>query len=182
MPIICYGWAAAVAVLPNGRRQILSFLLPGDLVSTTLLFDLRPPSLVEAISDVTYRTLHRTQLEAILLTHPSLFEKVCKAWVEEKARSDELIINLGRRTADERIARLILDLAERLQRLGMMLADPMTMEFPLRHHHIADATVLTPVHVSKMISEFRRGGLADIRDRMLTILDPAALRRVAQLP
>lgn len=180
VPVICYGWAATIAILPNGSRQILSFLLPGDLVSTALLFDPRPPALVEAISDVTYRTLNRTQLETLLLRYPGLFEKVCKTWVEEKVRSDELIINLGRRTADERVARLILALAERLRNLGMTRDDPMTMEFLLRHHHIADATGLTPVHVSKVLSDFRRAGLVDIRDRLLTILDPAALRRVAQ--
>ena len=89
-----------------------------------------------------------------------------------------------RRTADERIARLMLNLADRLARRGMTRVDAsaaIEMEFPLRQHHIADATGLTPVHVSKVLSEFRRNGLIRISDRSLTILDPAGFRRVAHM-
>jgi CRP-like cAMP-binding protein len=53
------------------------------------------------------------------------------------------------------------------------------MEFPLRLKHIADATGLTPVHVSKVQTEFQRNGLIEIKDRSLTILDRAELRHIA---
>lgn len=53
------------------------------------------------------------------------------------------------------------------------------MEFPLRQHHIADATGLTTVHVSKVMSEFARGGYIEISNRSLTILDQTGFRRVA---
>ncbi len=181
VPIICSGWAASVIMLSDGSRQILSFLLPGDLVSTALLFEPRPHCLVEAISEVRYRTFKRSELKAVLLKHPDLFEKHSKAWIEEKSRADQLIVDLGRRTADERIARLILNLSERLAQRGMLHAETMEMEFPLRQHHIADAIGLTPVHVSKVLSEFRRNGLIKISDRSLAILDPAGFRRVAHM-
>jgi len=160
------------------------FLLPGDLVSTALLFEPRPHCLVEAVTDVNYRTFKRSELKAILLKYPDLFDRLSKAWIEEKDRADQLIVDLGRRTADERIARLMLNLAERLGRRGMIrtaAAPAIEMDFPLRQHHIADATGLTPVHVSKVLSEFRRSGLIRISDRSLTILDPAGFRRVAQM-
>jgi CRP/FNR family transcriptional regulator len=185
VPIICTGWAASVVTLSDGSRQILSFLLPGDLVSTALLFAPRSHCLVEAITEVRFRTFNRTDLKAVLFKHPDLFDKLSKSWIEEKNRADQLIIDLGRRTADERIARLILGLEERLARRGMAAhEDTMTaveMEFPLRQHHIADATGLTPVHVSKVLSEFRRRGLIRISDRTLTIADPAGFRRIANM-
>jgi CRP-like cAMP-binding protein len=53
------------------------------------------------------------------------------------------------------------------------------MEFPLRQHHVADATGLTPVHVSKLLTDLRRRGLIRINDRSLEILDDGALRRIA---
>jgi CRP/FNR family transcriptional regulator, anaerobic regulatory protein len=184
VPVICNGWAASVVTLSDGSRQILSFLLPGDLVSTTLLFESRPNCLVEAITEVRFRTFKRSYLKALVFEHPDLFDKLAQAWIEEKDRADQLIIDLGRRTADERIARLILNLAERLAKRGMLApacaTSVMEMDFPLRQHHIADATGLTPVHVSKVLSEFRRDGLIKISDRALTILDPAGFRRVAQ--
>jgi CRP/FNR family transcriptional regulator, anaerobic regulatory protein len=179
VPVICEGWAASIAMLSDGNRQILSFLLPGDLVSTALLFSGRSFGSVEAITEVRYRTFKRTELKASLLKNPDFFERFSKAWLEEKARSDQLIADLGRRTAEERIARLILGLQERLARRGLVRSETTDMEFPLRQHHIADATGLTPVHVSKVLSEFRRSGILKISDRSLTILDPIRFRRIA---
>lgn len=184
VPIICSGWAASVTMLSDGSRQILSFLLAGELVSTTLLFEQRPHCLVEAITDVDYRTFKRSDFKAAVLEFPDLFDKLTKQWIEEKHRADRLIVDLGRRTADERIARLILDLAERLGRRGMTRTigeTALEMEFPLRQHHIADATGLTPVHVSKVLSAFRRSGMIQISDRSLTILDSVAFRRLAHM-
>lgn len=184
VPIICEGWAASVVMLFDGSRQILSFLLSGDLVSTALLFEARPHCLVEAITDVRYRTFKRSELKGILFKNPDMFDKLSKIWIEEKDRSDQLIVDLGRRTADERIARLILNLADRLAQRGMTRpgeASALEMDFPLRQHHVADATGLTPVHVSKVLSEFRRSGLIKISDRSLTILDRAGFQRVAHM-
>lgn len=179
VPIICTGWAASAIMLSDGSRQILSFLLPGDMVSTALLFEPRLHCFVEAVTDVRYRSFKRPALKEILLDHPDLMEKLSKAWIEEKTRADQLIADLGRRTADERIARLILNLVDRLVKRNMVHGDPLEVEFPLRQHHIADATGLTPVHVSKVLSEFRRNGLINISERSLTILDPVGFRRVA---
>jgi CRP/FNR family transcriptional regulator len=177
VPTICDGWAASTVTLSNGGRQILSFLLPGDLVSTTLLFEASPQLVVEAITDVRYRTFNRKELKATLLGHPNLFDTLSKVWIEEKMRSDQLLVGLGRRSADERIAQLILSLRERLDRRG--LVHGATFEFPLRQHHIADAMGLTPVHVSKILSEFRRSGLIELNDRSLTLLDPVRLEHIA---
>lgn len=179
VPVICEGWAASVVMLSDGSRQILSFLLPGDIVSTALLFDARAHCLVEAITEVRYRTFNRSALKGSLFRHPELMEKFSKAWIEEKAQADQLIVDLGRRTAEERIARLILNLQDRLARRGWVQPETMEMDFPLRQHHIADATGLTPVHVSKVLSEFRRSGVIKISDRSLTILDLERFRRIA---
>ena len=51
-------------------------------------------------------------------------EKFFKAWVDEKARADQLIVDLGRRTAEERIARLILNLVDRLAKRDMVRGEP----------------------------------------------------------
>lgn len=177
VPVICRGWAASSITLPDGRRQILSFLLPGDIVSTAYLFEPMGGRLVEAITEVRYRNFKRVDLKAMLLRYPDLFEVVSKIWVEERAQADQLALDLGRRTADERIARLILNLWERLAKRGMV--QDQTLEFPLRQRHVADATGLTPVHVSKVLGEFRRSGMIELDERLLTITNPAELRRIA---
>ena len=179
VPIICRGWAASAVTLSDGRRQILSFLLPGDPISTDLVFQPVSHCSVEAITDVRYRIFKRTEFKAALLNHPSLLDKLSKIWSEETAQANQLAVDLGRRTADERIARLVLNLLDRLTRRG--LARDRVMDFPLRQHHVADATGLTVVHVGKVLSEFRRAGLLDIKDRSLAILDLPGLHRVADM-
>jgi len=181
VPIICRGWAMAGVLLSDGSRQILSFLLPGDFASPALLFDPRPNCFVEAITDVTYRAFRRGDLKDLIFADPDLAERLSRLWVDEKRRADETIVDLGRRPAAERIARLILGLVERLEPGALGSGRPVEVEFPLRQHHIADAIGLTPVHVSKLLTEFRRNGLIRLSERSLTILDTARFRAVAQL-
>jgi len=180
VPIICSGWAATIKLLPDGRRQILSILLPGDIVSTGLLFGPRPQHVIEAITDVRYRTFKRRELKSLLFKRTDFLDSILSNWLAEQAHADRLIVDLGRRSGEERIARLILNLAQRLYERDMM-RDVTAMDFPLRQHHIADATGLTQVHVSGVISEFRRAGLIEFRQRSLTLLDLEGLRRRANL-
>jgi CRP/FNR family transcriptional regulator, anaerobic regulatory protein len=184
VPFICEGWAALTVVLSDSSRQILSFRLPGDIASTVLLFESRKNYVIEAITETHYRMFKRSELRELLLASPDFHNKVSMALIEEKAQSDRLIVDLGRCSAEERIARLILRLFERLKSRGMVqltVDGAAEMEFPLRQHHIADATGLTSVHVSKVLTDFRRRSLIVIRDRMLTIADRDGLRRLAEL-
>jgi CRP-like cAMP-binding protein len=176
--IICGGWAASSITLPDGRRQILSFLMPGDLVSATFLLEPMLGRSVEAITPVTCRKYRRSDFKAILFKYPPVLEKLSETWNEERAQADQLALDLGRRAANERIARLILNLTEKADKRGMKRGS--TIEFPLRQRHIADATGLTPVHVSKVLGHFQRDGLIEISARSLTISNEAELRRVAE--
>lgn len=175
--VICQGWAATAMALSDGRRQILSFLLPGDMVSSASLFEAASRCSVEAITDVRYRTFPRADIKEALRRRPDLFAMVTRLWADETARADQLAIDLGRLGAAERVASLILHLAERLPKRGMMQGR--TMDFPLRQHHIADAAGLTVVHVGTVLTEFRRAGIIEINGRTLTLADPVALRRLA---
>jgi CRP/FNR family transcriptional regulator len=87
-------------------------------------------------------------------------------------------VDLGRRLAEQRIARLIMQLAERARARGTIgPAEPLPV--PLRQHHVADATGLTAVHVGKVLSELGRRNILAIRGRSLSVLDPVAFFRLA---
>lgn len=179
VPIVCRGWAMSAVVLPGGRRQILSFVLPGDIISTALLFEPTTDRSIVAITEVSYRTFNRAELQMLLSKRPNLLVKLSKMWIEEMAEVAQLAIDLGRRSADERVARLILKLMQRLGMRGMVRNR--SMEFPLRQHHIADAMGLSPIHVNRLLVSFRRRGLIEIDRGHLTILNPIELRRIAGL-
>jgi CRP/FNR family transcriptional regulator len=177
VPIICSGWAMSSVALPDGRRQIISFLLPGDIVSAGSLLAPMAGHTVEAITEVTYRKFRRDEIKRLMFGRADLLEKLFGLWNEAKARADQLALDLGRRRADERIARLILRLAEKVAKRTTVRSA--TFDFPLRQRHIADATGLTPVHVSKVLGELQRAGLIEINSRSLTILNASELQRVA---
>lgn len=177
VPVICNGWALSSIGLPNGRRQVLSILLPGDIHLSGGLFNVPSGYAVEAITETAYRKFKRTELKDLLFEYRELFEMFTNILDEEKVRSDQLVVDLGRRTSVERIAKLILNVASRLAERGM--TSDQTFLFPLRHRHIADATGLTPVHVSRVLSEFQRNSLIEINNRSLTITNAAELHQIA---
>ena len=177
VPVICDGWACVAEHLTNGRRQILSFVLPGDLVSTSLLFEPFVRHEIEAITAVRYRGFDRVGLRETMAACPDVLDKLSKECIEEKEGIAALVIDLGQRMADERVARLILDLMERLARRSAVRAQ--TFAFPLRQTQIADALGLSPVYVNRVLNDFRQNGLVKIENRSLTILDAAELRRLA---
>jgi CRP/FNR family transcriptional regulator len=180
VPIVCDGWAASSIALPDGRRQILSFLLPGDIVSMASLLEPTHGRSVQAITQVTYRNFRRSEIKFNLLTFSDLLERVARICNEERAQADQLALDLGRRTAYERIARLISGLVDKLAKRGM--TNGRTMEFPLRQRHIADATGLSLVHVGKVLGKFQEAGLIEINGRSLTIVNEMELRGVAGWP
>ena len=174
---ICNGQAVSSIALPDGRRQILEILLPGVMVFWSALFEPMSGRLIEAIEDSTYRKLKRSEFQEVLFKLPDLFEMFVRLCTHEKARYDQLALTLGRRNAPQRIARLILNLAERFAERGLMSGQ--TMRFPLRLRHIGDATGLTPVHTSKIMNQFQRAKIIKLQGRSLTIANLAELRQIA---
>jgi CRP-like cAMP-binding protein len=176
IPVLRCGWAAVVSTLPNNRRQIVTVLLPGDLVSGALIFDDKLDVSVEAITDVTYRSIDRSEFRAAIFRNPSLLESILKIWNEQTLQIVQLATSLGQCTAEERLASLLMNLLKRLTALGLVTDN--SFHFPLRQSHIAEITGLTPVHVSRVINVLRRDGLIDLSGRTLKVRDPAALAAV----
>jgi len=176
IPIICDGWAAVAEFLPNGRRQILSFLLPGELLSSSTLFESCVDHDVEALTPICYRLFDRAGLWERLVTDPKALSSFVNDCAEEKHRLDELVLDLGRRKAHQRIARLILELMDRLARRSAV-REP-TFNFPLRQSQIADATGVTAAYVNQVLKGFRGKRLIKLEKRSLTVLDVARLRRL----
>jgi CRP/FNR family transcriptional regulator, anaerobic regulatory protein len=177
--LICEGWAFKYRQLSSGKRQILSFLLPGDLVSGTAAFQDTLPFSVQTLTNVRYCKVKRSDLKARLTSDPTLFDALADILVAECREFGELLTDLGLRTAEERIAGLILRL---MRRLNVHEPDaPKTFEFPIRQQHIADATGLTPVHVSRVFADFRRRNLVELGGGMLSILNHAEFQRLGAL-
>jgi len=177
IPVIHSGWAARVKRLSDGRRQILSFILPGELISAGAVFSERLSFFVDAITDVRTAVCKRVPLDEILAQSPRLLHTLMAGCLAEKTEIEELATDLGRRRAEERIARLFLQLKTRLEALGQVPG--MSFDMPLRQQHIADATGMTVIHVGRVLGTLRNDGVVQINGGVLTIVDFAALQRLA---
>jgi len=175
--LICRGWAFSFSILPDGRRQILSFLPPGDFVSTVALLKERVAISLQALTDIRYCRYDRAELINAVRSDPKVFDKFSELCIAERDEANEMVADLGRRTADQRVARLILSLMTRLAARKQVRDD--SFEFPLRQQHIADATGVTPVHVSRVFTAFRSAGLVEIKGRFLKVLNLPELRRIS---
>jgi CRP-like cAMP-binding protein len=175
--ILCEGWAARVMRLPDGQRQILSFLLPGDVVSTTALFRDSLSYDVKSITHARYVRIRREDVFARVVGDVAVLNAFAEICCEEKEEADEVLADVGQRIADQRIARLMIRLIRRLAARG--LGAERSFAFPLRQQHIADAVGLTPVHVSRIISSFRKDEVIDFSRGVLRILDPFRFLEIA---
>jgi CRP/FNR family transcriptional regulator, anaerobic regulatory protein len=177
--VICDGWAFRFVQLADGRTQILSILVPGDVVTTTRLFDDNVRFAVQALTDVRFCGYARSTLKAQLLADFALWDTWASLLVVERQEHFGLLIDLGSRSADERIAHLILDLTHRLKQRGIAIGP--TFNFPLSQKLIAAATGLTTEHVNRVFGEFRKKGLIETGKRFLKVIDLPGLQHIGGL-
>jgi CRP-like cAMP-binding protein len=172
------GWAFRFKTLSDGRRQILNFLLPGDLIGLqAAMFDAARHG-IEALTDVQLCLLPRRKVWALFGQMPDLAFDVAWLGAREESFVDENLTSVGRRSAAERIAALIVALYKRAKMLGLVTDE--TFEFPLTQEHIADALGLSLVHTNKTLARLRRMGMFTRTDGNLTLTNPRVLERVAQ--
>lgn len=177
---LCNGWASRSTTVPNGR-QLLSVLLPGDIVSAQLAVGQSDGWFIDSITTITYRVFRRDEVHDVLKRRPEARAIMFELVSQEIRRADDFIVHLGRGSAEQRIAYLVTSILNRLQKLGMAPADAPSVPFPLRQHHIADATGLTSVHVSNILGDFRRRHMIELADRQLKILDWKQLLKLSAL-
>ena len=175
------GWAFRFKSLSDGRRQILNFLMPGDLIGFQEQFSDGPSHGVDAITDVTLCVFPIAKLWDLYRDHPTLAYNVTWLAAREEGNVDENLLSTGRRNAAERIAALLLHLHRRAARLGLAdLADNNSIAFPLTQSHIADALGLSLIHTNRSLRKLHLAGLHRIESGRLTINNPKALERLSE--
>jgi CRP-like cAMP-binding protein len=167
------GWAFRYKTLSDGRRQILSFLLPGDFLGLQDEFADGQTHGVEAVSDVTLCAFSRDRLWELFHAQPKLGYDITWLAAREEKMVDDNLVTAGRRNAGERVAMLLMHLYRRAQRVGMERDG--WVEFPFNQQHIADALGLSLVHTNKTLRRLQRLGLYKIDAGWLRIMEPHAL-------
>ena len=121
----------------------------------------------------------RDRFKENLIADPDVFSAWTDLLVDETSEANHLLVDLGCRSAEERIAHLILSLRRRMKQRGMAI--DAFIPFPLRQRLIAEITGLTPEHVNRVMRSFREAGLIETGKKSVTILNRAEFRRIGEL-
>lgn len=169
------GVAIRYKILRDGRRQILGVLLPGDLVGFPGGLFERALYSISSLTDATVSTVPFDTMFELFHRFPRLAAAIFWTASREAALVAERLVGIGRHSAYERVAHLLLELLVRLQAAG--LADERSYDLPLTQELMADALGLSVPHVNRTLKRLRDDGLISIEGHRLTFDDVEKLSR-----
>ncbi len=175
--LILEGWACRYKQLDDGRRQILSFFVPGDLCDTHIYILREMDHSIAALTPVTLAEIPRSILERITNERTRVTKALWWDTLVSVAIQREWTVNLGQRTAIERLGHLFCELFLRLRGVG--LTEGNSCMLPLTQVELADAMGLSNVHINRTLQELRRSGLVALKGKRLTIPDLDALQKIS---
>lgn len=175
--LLLLGFACRYCVLPDGRRQIMAYLIPGDICALGACMLERTDHSIGTIGPVEITQLARERLVELTEHFPQLTRALWRSTLVEEATTREWMLNVGHRTALARTAHLFCELFSRLHAAGLTSGN--ACELPVTQSDLADALALTTVHVNRTLMEMRRRNLITFRHRHLTVHDFGGLQSTA---
>lgn len=176
--IVFAGFAARYKRRASGRRQIVAYLIPGDLCDRGALHGYPLDHGIEALTHCQVAKVPRAAYLDLLGRHPVITLAMQRARLAEEATSREWMVSIGMRSGLERTAHLLCELLERLGSIGQ--ATDGQYDLPLTQLDLADTLGLSSVHVNRVLQALRRDGMISLRRRRLRILAPRRLCQLAE--
>jgi CRP-like cAMP-binding protein len=174
--VMVKGVGCKTRLLADGRRQILSYLLPGDMTSPDRFLVRQPYQTICMLVPSEIAVLERADVE-VLQGRPNICDAFKRYALVKEAIASEWQVNVGLRMAQERICHLLCELYDRLESIGH--AGNHVFRLSLTQSQIADTVALSAVHVNRVLMELRRQGIFAMNDGNVAILDHERLCHLA---
>jgi CRP-like cAMP-binding protein len=171
--LLIQGFACRSKVADTGRRQILSFHIPGDIPDLQSLFLRTMDHDLTTMSDATVGFIDHTAVNALIDERPSIGRALWRETLIDSAIFREWIVNVGVRPAAGRMAHLLAELRERMASVG--LTEDGTFNFPITQNKLAEALGLSAVHVNRVLQSFRARHILDLQKQQVTIANHDAV-------
>lgn len=168
------GWACRYKVLPDGSRQIVAFLIPGDFCDSNITLFGHMDHNIGAVRNSEVAFIRADKMME-LIDRPRIARAFLWATLVDEAILRSWIVNLGRRDAFQRVGHLICELHARLRNVAM--ATDSEFDMPITQEDLADALGLTPIHVNRTLKRLRDDGLVTFRKAHIVIHDIARLQK-----
>ncbi|ANY19722.1 Nitrogen fixation regulation protein FixK [Tsuneonella dongtanensis] len=156
--------------LDDGRRQIVNFMFPGNLLGLQAAFDEPCGHSVEALIPARVCVFDRADFQPLIAAHPRLGFDIVWMAAKEETELEQHIVSLGQRNARERVTALAVWLLERAIATGLA-EDGNRLAIPMTQVQIADMMGLSPVHANRTLQSLRRDDLVDWKPTLLVIPD-----------
>ncbi|WP_309603511.1 Crp/Fnr family transcriptional regulator [Sphingomonas sp.] len=176
--LIVQGMGCRYKLLPGGERQILGYLIPGDLCDIHFITLTKPDHSVALVSDSQVVKIPTQKLNALLANNPRIERALSLAALHDIAILREWLLNVGQRNALQKLSHFFCEMMLRLSRVGQV-ADDGSFELPINQMALADTTGLTPVHINRTLQRLRSDGLIRLGQRRLYIIDTTRLAAIA---
>jgi CRP-like cAMP-binding protein len=171
--LVIEGFAVRSKTTDGGKRQILSVHIPGDIPDLQSLYLPMMDHDLKTLSACTVGMIAHEALHALVRAQPAVAEALWRETLIDAAIFREWIVNVGRRSANRRLAHFILEMRRRLETIG--LAGNGQFELPMTQADLADTLGLTPVHINRVMKTLRHDGVLDFRKFVVTLGDAEGL-------
>lgn len=177
--VLLEGWTIRYKLLEDGKRQIFSFHIPGDVYDAqSFLLDTMDHS-VATLTPCKVAVISHATMKDLTEKYPRIGRAMWKETLVDAAIFREWMANIGRRSAYQRIAHVMCEMVEKLNVVGLS-EDHRRIDWPITQAEMADALGLSLVHVNRTLQELRGENLIKLKNARLDILDWDGLKRAGE--
>lgn len=159
-----------------GKEQVCGFYLPGELIGLDAIDSGRHTCFAQVIQSSSVCAIPYEQFEKISLQLPRLQQQLTRIMSREIASQQWLVTLLGKQSADERVAALLCNLAERYEIRGY---SPVEFTLRMSRHDLGDYLGLAIETISRVLSRFHHKGLITTKGKHILLHHPVQLREIA---
>jgi CRP-like cAMP-binding protein len=175
--LIAEGFCFRSKTIADGRRQILSLHIPGEIPDLMSLFLHVMDHDLTTLTPCTLVFIRHEVLQQLHRRRPQVAEIFWRDTLIDAAMFREWIVNVGQRPAPARLAHVMVELRERLKVIGHVTGK--TFDMPLTQEQIGEALGITSVHANRVIRQLREDGIVDFHRGRVTVLDERKLMELA---
>jgi CRP-like cAMP-binding protein len=175
--LVLEGFACRYKIFPDGKRHIMAYLVPGDLCDMHIFILKAMDHSIGTLSACRVVDIPRPRILE-MLERPAIAQALWWAALVDEATLREWLVNIGRRSAEQRVGHLLCELLMRLQTVG--LASSNSYELPITQTDVAETVGLSVVHVNRVIQRLRASGLITLRSKRLVIADVEGLKTFSE--
>jgi CRP-like cAMP-binding protein len=176
--LVVEGLAGRFDQMADGRRQTVSFYLPGDMCDLPSVVLPIAAWGITALTTSTILLLPHAALRDVAARYPAIAMAFWRDTVVDAATLAKWVANIGRKEAMARLAHLFCELGERMAVAS--LGTRTRFRLPINQEQLADATGLTSVHVNRTLRALREAGILAYRNQLVEVLDLPRLASIAE--